>query len=182
MFNLFLQILEDGRLTDSQGRVVNFSNTIIIMTSNVGSNINRNMIGFGDKNKQNKEVTLEALKEAFRPEFLNRIDEIISFNQLDNKDLISILDIFLSEVQELLSDRNITMKLTKKAKEYLIKKGTNLEYGARPLKRTVQKEITDNLTDQILEGKINSGDNISIDVVNDKLSFKVIKLEKLKQK
>lgn len=143
VFNILLQILDDGRLTDSQGRIINFANTIIIMTSNAGSELNQNAIGFGNTKVQQKEKTLEALENAFRPEFLNRVDEIIVFNSLTHKELVKIVDLFINRTQEVLNDKNIKIEVTNRVKDYLIEEGTNLKYGARPLRRAIQRIIED---------------------------------------
>ncbi len=169
VFNILLQILDDGRLTDSQGRVVNFANTIVIMTSNAGSELNQNTIGFGNTQKQKKDKILEALETTFRPEFLNRVDEIIVFNSLTKTELIKIVDIFLARTQEVLNNKNIQIRLTNKAKEHLIEKGTDLKYGARPLRRAIQRIIEDAITDKILLGEVKEGNSLKIDYNNDKL-------------
>lgn len=163
VFNILLQILDDGRLTDSQGREINFSNTIIIMTSNAGSELNQNAIGFGNTQKQQKEKVLEALEDTFRPEFLNRIDEIIVFNSLTKSELVEIVEIFISKTQKVLNNRNISLKLTDKAIDHLIEEGTNLKYGARPLRRAIQRIIEDSITDKILRGEIKDGDKLKVD-------------------
>lgn len=169
VFNILLQILDDGRITDSQGRNINFSNTIIIMTSNAGSEINKSTIGFGDTNQQAKEKTLDALKKNFRPEFLNRIDEVIVFDSLSKKELSKIADIFINQTKEKLQEKNIKLEVSQALKNYIIKEGTNLEYGARPLRRTVQKIIEDFLTDKLIQGEIKNGDNLKMDYKNNKV-------------
>ncbi len=163
VFNILLQILDDGRLTDSQGRVVNFANTIIIMTSNAGSELNQNAIGFGNTELQRKEKTLEALENTFRPEFLNRVDEIIVFNSLSQKELLEIVDIFIARTQEVLNSKDIKIKLTNKAKEFLIEEGTDLKFGARPLRRAIQRLVEDAITDKILKGEVKEGDSLKLD-------------------
>ena len=135
VFNILLQVLDDGRLTDNQGNTVSFENTIIIMTSNAGSNLNTNSIGFGGASNVNKNKILDALKDTFRPEFLNRVDEIVVFNPLNNSELLQIVDLMLADTSKALDDKNIIMNVTKEAKNWLLEKGTDLKYGARPLRR-----------------------------------------------
>ena len=171
VFNILLQILDDGRLTDSQGNTVSFENTIIIMTSNAGSNLNNNSIGFGSSDKYKIE---ERLKEVFRPEFLNRVDEIVVFNSLTNEELIEIVDLMLNDTSIALSNKDITLELTKKAKNFILEKGTNLKFGARPLRRAIQKYIEDEISEQILKGEIVDGQNIIVDLKKDTLEFKTI--------
>lgn len=174
VFNILLQVLDDGRLTDNQGNTVSFENTIIIMTSNAGSNLNTNSIGFGGASNINKNKILDALKDTFRPEFLNRVDEIVVFNPLNNSELIQIVDLMLLDTSKALDDKNIIMNVTKEAKNWLLEKGTDLKYGARPLRRAIQRYVEDELSDMILKGELKNGENVSIDVVNDNLDFSVI--------
>lgn len=175
VFNLLLQVLDDGRLTDSQGRVVNFENTIIIMTSNAGSNINTNTIGFGTDQEKRESKVNEALKQHFRPEFLNRIDEIVIFESLKEDELVQIVDIFLNNTNKALKNKEIALEVTNNAKKYIVAKGTDLKYGARPLRRAIQKEVEDNIADMILRKEVESGQIIIIDTNKDKtkLVFKV---------
>ena len=162
-FNVLLQVLDDGRLTDSLGRVVDFSNTIIIMTSNVGAKKAADFgggIGFSSSSSiATEKARIESiidkeLKSKFTPEFLNRLDETILFNQLDDADMIKIVDIELANVQERMEEQGIAIKFTKSAKEFLVKEGYDPAYGARPLKRAIQKYVEDILADGILEGTI----------------------------
>ena len=143
VFNILLQVLDDGRLTDAQGNTVSFENTIIIMTSNAGSNLNTNSIGFGGTSEASKNRMLGALKDLFRPEFLNRIDEIVAFDSLTNEQLLQIVDLMVSDTQKVLNDRNIGLILTDEAKKYVLTKGTDLKYGARPLRRAIQRYVED---------------------------------------
>ena len=170
VFNILLQVLDDGRLTDSQGNTVSFENTIIIMTSNAGSNLNTNSIGFArqtvDKNK-----ILDNLKEVFRPEFLNRVDEIVVFESLVKEQLLQIVDLMLKDTFAALNDKNITLNVTDTAKEFLLEKGTNLKFGARPLRRAIQRHLEDELSEMILRGELSNGDSIKVDVADDKLTF-----------
>lgn len=170
VFNILLQVLDDGKLTDSQGNTVSFENTIIIMTSNAGYNLNNNSIGFGKQTVDSNKI-LDSLKETFRPEFLNRIDEIVVFDSLTKDELIQIIDLMLEDTKKALSEKNITIEVSKKAKEYLLNKGTDLKYGARPLRRAIQRYIEDELSEKILKLEIKNGDNINIDLDKDVLSF-----------
>ena len=149
VFNILLQVLDDGKLTDSQGNSVNFSNTIIIMTSNAGSNLNTNSIGFG-KGTVSKNKIEDSLKETFRPEFLNRVDEIVVFDSLTESQLLQIVDLMLNDTSTALSNKDITLELTKDAKNFILEKGTNLKFGARPLRRAIQKYIEDEISEKIL--------------------------------
>ena len=170
VFNILLQVLDDGRLTDAQGNTVSFENTIIIMTSNAGSNLNNNSIGFG-KSEVDKYKIEERLKEVFRPEFLNRVDEIVAFNSLTNEELINIVDLMLKDTSSALADKNITMELSKNAKDFLLEKGTNLKFGARPLRRAIQRYVEDEISEKILRGDIKDGDNIRISRDGNELTF-----------
>lgn len=170
VFNILLQVLDDGRLTDSQGNTVSFENTIIIMTSNAGSNLNNNSIGFG-KSEVDKYKIEERLKDVFRPEFLNRVDEIVAFNSLTNEQLIDIVDLMLKDTSYALLDKNITMEVSKEAKDFLLEKGTNLKFGARPLRRAIQRYVEDEISERILRGDIIDGDNIRVSRDGDKLVF-----------
>lgn len=172
VFNILLQVLDDGRLTDSQGRSVNFENTIIIMTSNAGSNIYTNTIGFGDSKTASENKTMEAVKDTFRPEFLNRIDKIVVFDSLKEEELIKIVEIFLKQTQEALANKSMKLEVTKEAKKYIIQEGTDLKYGARPLRRAVETIVEDELTDLILTKKIQEGDEVVIDY--DKKKKKIV--------
>lgn len=163
VFNILLQVLDDGRLTDAQGNTINFENTIIIMTSNVGSNLNNYSIGFGGASSINKEKILSRMQEVFRPEFLNRIDETVVFNELSRNQLLTILDLLLQQTIHALSDRNITLEVTPAAKDFLLEKGTNVKYGARPLRRAIQRYLEDELSDRILKGELKDGQQVTID-------------------
>ncbi|MFN4226925.1 MAG: ATP-dependent chaperone ClpB [Candidatus Ratteibacteria bacterium] len=167
VFNILLQILDDGRLTDGQGRTVDFKNTVIIMTSNIGSQI---IISFADENLVREKI-MEILKSKFRPEFLNRVDEIIIFNRLKKQDILKIVDIQISYLQKRLLDKKIQIELTENAKNYLAEKGYNENFGARPLKRLIQREIENPLALKILSGEFKEGDTIIIDCENNILKF-----------
>ena len=158
VFNMLLQILDDGRLTDGQGRVVNFKNTLIILTSNIGS---RYFQEESDPAKLREKVSLE-LRNHFRPEFLNRVDEIITFNKLTQKDIIQIVDLQLAGLVQKLKERGITLKIDAKAKEKLADEGYDAEFGARPLKRLIQREIQDPLALDLLKGKYKEGGTVSV--------------------
>ena len=172
VFNILLQVLDDGKLTDSQGNVVSFQNTIIIMKSNAGSNINTNSIGFDKKTVDNNKIE-ENLKQVFRPEFLNRIDEIIVFDSLTKPELLQIVDLMLKDTIRALSEKNITLDISEKTKNYILEKGTNLKYGARPLRRAIQRYIEDEISEMILRGVVHDGQNISIDLIDENLKFNV---------
>ena len=174
VFNILLQVLDDGRLTDAQGNTVNFENTIIIMTSNVGSNLNNNSIGFGTSSTINKTKIMQRMQEVFRPEFLNRVDEIVTFNELSKDQLYVILDLLLNQTHKTLTDRDISLTLSQSAKDFLLAKGTNMKYGARPLRRAIQRYLEDELSDRILKGELKDGQKVSVDCTdNVQLSFKI---------
>ena len=172
VFNILLQILEEGRLTDSQGRVVDFRNTVIIMTSNVGAReiTTSAPLGFasGDKggldDKEIKSRVMSEVKKLFRPEFLNRIDEIIVFKSLTEDEIVEIVDLMIDELRQRLIEQNMTINLTKQASKLIAKEGTDLSFGARPLRRAIQRLIEDPISEQILEGKWTSGSVIDVDV------------------
>lgn len=173
VFNILLQILEDGRLTDAHGRTVDFRNTVIVMTSNVGARLitEPKKLGFavtGDETKQRHEEiksnVMGELKKAFRPEFLNRVDEIIVFHQLDQDHIRHIVTLMLDGLQERLKANNLTIKVTDPAKQYLAEKGYDVIYGARPLRRVIQSMVEDKIAESILEGKIKPGSKVTVDV------------------
>ena len=168
VFNLLLQILDDGRLTDSQGNTVSFQNTIIIMTSNAGSNLNNNSIGFGNETVDKGKIE-DRLKDTFRPEFLNRVDEIIVFNSLNKEQLLQIVDLMLNDTKKVLLEKDITMEVSAEAKEFILEKGTNLKFGARPLRRAIQRYVEDEISEKILRGEIKNGQTITINCDDDKL-------------
>jgi len=165
IFNSLLQILEDGRLTDSQGRVVDFKNTVIIMTTNLGTrDISKGFnLGFADSSNINagydrmKSKVQDELKQHFRPEFLNRIDDIVVFHQLTPEEIITIVDLMLAKLDERLRDKDMGLELTQPAKDLLAKKGYDPVLGARPLRRTIQREIEDVLSEKILFGEVRPG-------------------------
>ena len=162
VFNILLQVLDEGRLTDSQGNTVNFENTIIIMTSNAGSTLNTNSIGFGATELTRRNKILDSLKEVFRPEFLNRVDEIVVFEQLSKEQLLQIVDLMLSETAKVLQDKDITMEVSSEAKNYILQQGTDIKYGARPLRRAIQRYIEDEISDLILKSELKNGQKVTI--------------------
>ncbi|NCU17580.1 ATP-dependent protease ATP-binding subunit ClpC [Pallidibacillus pasinlerensis] len=175
VFNILLQVLEDGRLTDSKGRTVDFRNTIVIMTSNIGAeSLKRNKyVGFNvqDSNqdyKDMKDKVLEELKKAFRPEFINRVDEIIVFHALEKEHLGKIVDLLLNTLLKRLQEQEIELELTESARDKIVEEGNDPEYGARPLRRAIQKNIEDLLSEELLKGNISSGQKVIIDVEDDK--------------
>ncbi len=172
VFNLLLQILDDGKLTDSQGNTVNFENTIIIMTSNAGSNLNNNSIGFG-KQTMDKSKIESALKDVFRPEFLNRVDEIVVFDSLTKEQLLQIVDLLLNLTSKALDNKDIKLEVSIDAKNYILEKGTDLKYGARPLRRAIQRYIEDPISDMILKSEVIPFQTILVDVENGSLKFNV---------
>ena len=172
VFNILLQVLDDGRLTEAQGNTIRFDNTLIIMTSNAGSNLNTNSIGFGGTQINNSKI-LDTLRETFRPEFLNRVDEIVIFNQLTNEQLLQIINLMLKDTQKALSNKDITMVLTESATNFLLKVGTDVKYGARPLRRAIQRYLEDELSDMILKGELKNGQKVLIDCNNENLTFKI---------
>lgn len=192
VFNMLLQILDDGHITDSLGRKIDFRNTIIIMTSNIGARQLKDFgdgVGFGTAAKKQqsdeyaKGIIEGALKKSFAPEFLNRVDDIIIFNALERKDIYSIIDLELDKVLLRVQDLGYTLKLSKKAKDYIADKGFDKKYGARPLKRAIQKYIEDLLAEEIVNSKLAEGDNISMDYDENKdnLTIKIKKGKKEKE-
>ena len=166
VFNVLLQILDDGRMTDGQGRTVDFKNTILIMTSNLGSQL---IMELGEQNREEMVKQIDdILHRQFRPEFLNRVDETIIFHGLSKEDLADIVDIQVALLTKRLAERKFTISLTNAAKDFLIEVGYDPAFGARPLKRIIQRYIQDQLAMQILEGRLSEGDNIVVDAAPDK--------------
>ena len=172
VFNLLLQILDDGKLTDSQGNTVSFENTIIIMTSNAGSNLNNNSIGFA-KESVDKNKIENALKDVFRPEFLNRVDEIVIFDSLTKEQLLDIIDLLLNNTRLALANKEIKLNVSDDAKNFILEKGTDLKYGARPLRRAIQRYVEDEISDMILKGEVTQYQTINIKLKKDKLQFNI---------
>ncbi len=180
VFNIMLQILDDGRLTDSKGRHVNFKNTIIIMTSNVGASMiaTQSKLGFvtaddekKDKYEKLKDTVNEEMKKAFRPEFINRIDDIIVFAHLSKEEIRQIVDLMMKDLFKRLDERGLTMEVTDDVKDFLATDGYNEAYGARPLRRLIQRKVEDTLAEEILSGKYHEGDTIVLDMKNGKMFF-----------
>jgi ATP-dependent Clp protease ATP-binding subunit ClpB len=170
VFNVLLQILDDGRMTDGKGRTVDFKNTVLIMTSNIGSQIIRELAG-KDKEEMASSV-MDMLRATFKPEFLNRIDETIIFNSLGRDEIKKIVDIQVELLSKRLQDRKITLRLTDGVKEFLVDVGFDPIYGARPLKRAIQHHIEDELALKILNGEVADGTEVTVDVDNGKVVFK----------
>jgi ATP-dependent Clp protease ATP-binding subunit ClpC len=185
VFNLLLQVLDDGRLTDSQGRTITFKNTIIIFTSNVGVSElpkKKGGLGFGVEEQQDrfeldydeiKNILINALKKHFKPEFVNRIDVVTVFHPLNYEQLSKIAKLFICNLNKRLNNKGVNLKVTESALKYLIDKGYDSEYGARPLRRLIEQEIEDKLAEQFLEGNINPNSTIIISGKENMLSFKV---------
>jgi ATP-dependent Clp protease ATP-binding subunit ClpB len=162
VFNILLQILDDGRLTDGHGRTVDFKNTVVIMTSNIGSQW---IVDLGEKDyEEMRRRVMDAVRAQFKPEFLNRIDELIIFHGLGLKEIKAIVEIQMKRLQKRLSEKRIYLELSEKSKEWIAKEGFDSAYGARPLKRVIQKEIQDKLAIKILEGRFKEGDTVTVDV------------------
>ena len=173
VFNVLLQVLDDGRITDSLGKTVDFKNTIIIMTSNIGSGYLLEGIESGEIEESTREMVMQDLRNHFRPEFLNRLDEIIMFKPLSKDNISSIVELMLDDIRKRLEDRELSLNLSPKAKEYIVESGYDPMYGARPLKRFLQKHVETAVAKLILSQDLNSKDNIYIDMDNDKLVAKV---------
>ena len=166
VFNVLLQILEDGRLTDGQGRTVDFKNTIVVMTSNIGSHLIQEL---GSDEAKTRDAVMEALRQNFRPEFLNRVDDVIIFHFLSKEQLRGIVEIQLGGLRRRLADRNLHLEVTDEAKDRLAEEGYDPVYGARPLKRTIQRLLQDPLAMRILEGEFHEGDTIKVDAKGNEL-------------
>jgi ATP-dependent Clp protease ATP-binding subunit ClpB len=164
VFNVFLQILDDGRLTDGQGHTVDFKNSIVIMTSNIGSHRILDYKGSfdGADYAVMRATVLDELRQHFRPEFLNRVDEIIVFHSLDEEELLQIVDLLMQRLLRRLAERRVTLVLSDAAKRHIVKVGYDPHYGARPLKRTIQKELETPIGRKILAGEINDGDSVDV--------------------
>jgi ATP-dependent Clp protease ATP-binding subunit ClpC len=178
VFNTLLQILDDGRLTDGQGRTVDFRNTVIVMTSNLGTGVQeRATLGFTrrsdnrNEHEQLQESIEKALREFFRPEFLNRIDEIIVFEPLTKAELEQIVDLLAEEVRERLADRDVDFELTQAAKDELVREGYDPAFGARPLRRTLQRRVENELARRVLSGQVREGQRVVVDFVDGEFTF-----------
>ena len=181
-FNILLQVLDDGRLTDGQGRTVDFTNCVIIMTSNLGSHLLKGemkKLGFSSDEKKEKETfedvkkkMMDEVKHVFRPEFINRIDEILVFHPLTGENLSAIVNLMLAKVEEKVAHLHLKLAVTEEAKKLLIDHGSDMEYGARPLRRTIQKEVEDPISELILAGDLAKKEKLTIDAAEGKLTFK----------
>ncbi|MGB4511152.1 MAG: AAA family ATPase, partial [Thermacetogeniaceae bacterium] len=180
IFHVLLQVMEDGRLTDAQGRTVDFRNTVIIMTSNVGANLIRHeqRLGFKAGERKDamdyeamKERVTEELRRTFRPEFLNRVDEIIVFHPLEEEHMKEIVELMLKNISKRIAEFGLHLEFTQEAKEFLVKEGYDPVFGARPLRRVIQRMVEDELSEELLAGKFKSGDQILVDVGENKLTF-----------
>ena len=167
VFNVLLQVLDDGRITDGQGRTVDFKNTVIIMTSNIGSQY---ILG-AENAEQREALVMEALRKHFRPEFLNRVDETIIFDRLNDTDLEKIVEIQLKRLEKRMEDQKLTLEVTEAAKRHLAREGYDAVYGARPLKRAIQKDLLDPLAMKILDGELHERDVVLADAKDGKLFF-----------
>jgi ATP-dependent Clp protease ATP-binding subunit ClpC len=174
VFNMLLQVMEEGRLTDSFGRNVDFRNTILIMTTNAGAEAIKNEASFGFQRPDNdasydamKQRVMDQVERVFRPEFLNRLDDTIIFRHLNKDDLKKVIDFEMSKVRKRLEERGFRLELTDEAKEFIIKKGSNLDYGARPLRRALEQRVEDPLAEELLRGTFEGKDTITISVVKD---------------
>ncbi|MCL4418009.1 MAG: AAA family ATPase, partial [Actinobacteria bacterium] len=184
VFNILLQIFEDGHLTDSQGRRVDFKNTVIIMTSNLGAREihKNNPMGFRKAEDEDlsygdiKNKVMSELKKAFRPEFLNRLDEVIVFHKLTKSEIYQIIDLMIFRIQKQLELQGITIEMKDDAKELLLAKGYDSAMGARPMRRSIQSLIEDPISERIISGEIKVGDNIEVTNENDEMCFKIIKI------
>jgi ATP-dependent Clp protease ATP-binding subunit ClpB len=170
VFNVLLQVLDDGRLTDGQGRTVDFRNVLIVMTSNLGSEFLVNLSEGEDAKTVEKEV-MAAVRARFRPEFLNRVDEILIFHRLRREDMGAIVDIQFQRLAKLLEDRKVSLTLDAKGRQWLADKGYDPAYGARPLKRAIQKSVQDPLAQMLLAGEIHDGDTVAISAAHGALTF-----------
>ena len=176
MFNLLLQVLDDGRLTDNRGRVVDFTNTILIMTSNIGSPILLDGIDEnGDILPKAENDVMESLRNSFRPEFLNRVDGIVMFKPLTKENMKKIIDISVKSLNERLEEKGITVVFTDEAKDYVIERSYTPEYGARPIKRFISSSVETALAKQIIKGNISDGDEVVVRVKDDELFYDVQK-------
>src|SRR5690554_1817570 len=173
VFNILLQVLDDGRLTDGQGRTVDFRNTVIVMTSNLGSNVIQEMVG-EDNYDMMKSAVMEIVGQHFRPEFINRVDEVVVFHPLQKTQIRAIADIQLAHLRQRLAERDMGLELSDAALDRLAEAGFDPVYGARPLKRAIQQELEDPLAQDLLAGRFGANDVIKVDVENDALVFSKI--------
>jgi ATP-dependent Clp protease ATP-binding subunit ClpB len=174
-----LQILDDGRVTDAQGHTVDFKNTIIIMTSNIGSQYILDLAGDESRYDEMRRRVMEAMRNSFRPEFLNRIDEIIIFHSLNRQELRQIVQLQVQRLEQRLGERKISLKISDAALDFLAEVGFDPVFGARPLKRAIQRELETSIAKAILRGEFSDGDTIFVDVENERLAFKRLPVELL---
>jgi ATP-dependent Clp protease ATP-binding subunit ClpB len=179
VFNIMLQILDDGRLTDSQGRTVDFKNTIIIMTSNIGSQYILDVAGDDSLYEEMRSRVMDAMRNSFRPEFLNRIDEIIIFHGLQKAQLRNIVKIQIKRLEDRLDEQKLSLKISEAALDFLAELGYDPVYGARPLKRAIQRYLETAIAKSILRGEFKGGDTIFVDVEDERLTFKRLPVEML---
>lgn len=180
VFNVMLQILDDGRVTDAQGHTVDFKNSIIIMTSNIGSQYILDVAGDDSMYEEMRSRVMDALRSNFRPEFLNRIDEIIIFHGLKKEELREIVKLQTERLSQRLAERKMSLKLSDAALDFLAEVGYDPVYGARPLKRAIQRELETQIAKSILRSEFSEGDTVFVDVENERLSFKRLPIELLK--
>ncbi|HOL18108.1 MAG TPA: AAA family ATPase, partial [Bacillota bacterium] len=177
VFNVLLQILEDGRLTDGKGRTVDFRNTVVIMTSNVGATfLRKSTLGFGTADEETgyekmKERIMDELKRTFRPEFLNRVDDTIVFHSLSREHIRQIVDIMLEELNKRIEEHGLRVEVSSAARDRLVEEGYDPAFGARPLRRVIQKRLEDGISEEMLQGKVKPGDTVLVDVENDRFTF-----------
>jgi ATP-dependent Clp protease ATP-binding subunit ClpB len=172
VFNIMLQILDDGRITDAQGHTVDFKNAVIIMTSNIGSQYILDLAGDDSRYEEMRSRVMDAMRGNFRPEFLNRIDEVVIFHSLQKHQLRQIVELQLGRLAQRLADRKMSIQLSEGAIDFLADVGYDPVYGARPLKRAIQRELETQIAKAILRAEFNDGDTIFVDVENERLSFK----------
>jgi ATP-dependent Clp protease ATP-binding subunit ClpB len=175
VFNVLLQVLDDGRLTDGQGRTVDFRNTVIVMTSNLGSSVIQEMAG-EENYQQMKAAVMEIVGQHFRPEFINRVDDVVVFHPLEQEQIRAIADIQLAQLRARLAERDIKLTLSDEALDLIASEGFDPVYGARPLKRVIQHQIENPLAQDLLAGNFNAGDTVNIDVEGEQLVFKELVL------
>lgn len=174
VFNILLQILDDGRLTDNQGRTVDFKNTVIIMTSNIGSNyLIEGIRPNGTIDEKAKDKVMDEMRRLFRPEFLNRIDEIVMFKPLQKEEIFKIIDIQLEDIKSRLEDRMIDIELTDQAKEFILNSSYSIQYGARPVKRFLQRSIETEVSRMIIRGDLKDKDTIVVEVEGEELNIRI---------
>jgi len=172
VFNILLQVLDDGRLTDGQGRTVDFRNTVIVMTSNLGSHVIQELAGEQNYDKM-KSAVMEIVSQHFRPEFINRVDDVVVFHPLGREHIRRIVDIQLKYLRERLAEREMTLVLTEAARDRLAEAGFDPVYGARPLKRAIQQQVENPLAQEILKGRFKPGDTIEVDAAEHRLDFQL---------